>query len=219
MLYVASPGDRMARALTSVSGDDRAATWDPSGGKLAILATNQSERTVSGNVAQERWSASIEIVDVASGDRSRLGAPLAGALRVSWSPDGKLLAVDDLRSIFMIPVDGRPMVEVYKGTEINPAPVWSLDGGEILFGEVRDAEGGDPSEQQFAAIVLRVADRSTTRIAAEGRIDALAWDQTGRQIARIDAGTLVVSTVDPPSRRVLFEDAGPSASLIWASPR
>jgi Tol biopolymer transport system component len=57
----------------------------------------------------------------------------------SWSPDGKWIAVvaneDKTYPLFKVPVDGGPPVRLVEGVISNP--VWSPDGGFILYSEGR----------------------------------------------------------------------------------
>ena len=98
----------------------------------------------------ERTSASLWLIDLASGDPRQLTPDRGSDSAPAWSPDGKEIAFLSDRAgakqVFLLPIAGgeaRPLTNLKQG--VDGPPVWSPDGSQIAFTAPARAEPIDPT--------------------------------------------------------------------------
>ncbi|VEL96680.1 WD40 repeat protein [Alteromonas sp. 76-1] len=126
-----------ARQLTHLDTQPLGATWSPDGKSIAFI-----------NVDAMWGEASIDVVNVASGDITFATKRLKQPGKPSWSPDSSLLAVpmslaysksfrEGTNQIYMLPLDGSepywrvPIENMSIDTRGGAGPVWSPDGSKM----------------------------------------------------------------------------------------
>ena len=157
-------------------------TWSPDGRRIAFAGNTISMRK-------------IFIVDVATGGVTTLPAPVE-AHSPAWSPDGRRIAVTSgnakfifggvhfanvgTSSLWVIPMDGGPLVPVTDAANLNLSPQWAPDGRALLF--VSDRGG---SRDIYRVPVARngapdgVPERVTTGLGAQ----TITLSSDGRHLA------------------------------------
>ena len=113
-------------------------------GKFAVCDLTRHD------LENERTSASLWRIDLASGDARQLTQAGGSNSSPAFSPDGKRVAfLSDrcgAKQVFLLPIDGgdaRQLTNLRQG--VDGPPVWSPDGNTIAFTASRDAERRDPT--------------------------------------------------------------------------
>jgi len=166
-----------ARRLTKFDARPVSMDWAPDGKSLAVLATDpesaerkkrKKDRDDAVVVEKESRGEHLHVVDAATGKARRLTSGATSAQSLSWSPDGKEIALGVRKSpllddLFDVDIH---LIDVAAGTSsplvarpgLDALPVWSPDGKSIAFishGGVEDwignthiclidAKGGEP---------------------------------------------------------------------------
>jgi TolB protein len=179
-LLIAVTGPARAGCSPNLALQDRFPAWSPDGSAIAF-----SRQEVGCLPPPE----TLVVVDVA---RGREREPAGGIDGLSWSPDGRRIAVGTQFRIAVVDVATNERVDVGEGDR----PAWSPDGRLIAFVRRGDvwvvrAEGGEPRP-------LGLGTRS---------VDELAWapdstrlavvDDTGRSSARSRLLVVCVDATDP----------------------
>ena len=177
-VYVKLIGAGTPLQLTTDPADDISPTWAPDGRHLAFLRRSASED-------------GIFIVPALGGPERRLGRTESSLsrqgwaqCRMSWSPDGRFLAVVDQATpadgygIFLVSVEDG---EKQRLTSAPPSsadfsPAFSPDGKTLAF--IRSS--GLSSEDIYLISAQGGTPRRLT--ADEGRITSLTWTADGREI-------------------------------------
>jgi serine/threonine protein kinase len=131
-IYVKFVGETQAQRLTTDPAVDNYPAWSPDGRHIAFL------RTGRGVTSAIYW-----VSPLGGGERKLLDFPALG--KMSWSPDGKWLAVararqasdskDDYAGIYLIPVDGGEPRRVTSPNKpaYDSNPDFSPDGRFLAF--------------------------------------------------------------------------------------
>jgi tol-pal system beta propeller repeat protein TolB len=129
---IAADGTNPRRLLEPVKGDNWYPTWSPQGDKIAF----QSNR--DGNFE-------IYIVEVKTGEVTRLTNNQATDSMPNWSPDGeKIVFVSDAKGdaeIHVMNADGTNRMRLTQSPGQDTQPAWSCDGNRIVFMSGRDGNG------------------------------------------------------------------------------
>ena len=207
--------------VTATTGFD----WSPDGNRLALVADRAGGR--------ELMIVSADPSDTAR--TTRLRANLGDC--VSWSPDGKTLAIsiqDDkskLASIYLLEPDGQQPAQLIAGQEgDNREACWSPDGAQLVFVSSRktDAVPAVPAASKRAKLQLvRKHDQGgasySMSFAPDGRTALLGcgllnhriqiWDIGGEVVRNIQISAAVVS-MSPDGRRAACA-AAPGKSVQY----
>lgn len=184
-LYVSRPGGRLTRIVRSRAEPDNTAYWSPSGHRIAFFG-----------VENKRLSAFV----VASSGRGlrRVAARVAPYRdfgpreRITWSPDGRSLALVAQRRLLVFrPADGQ-MRRLATGRGRPSDPAWSPDGRTIAFRAQVPGERATIRTLDLATSVVRP-------VSAGGGTPL--WSPDGRKLAIAEKHRLLV--VGPGRRRLV----------------
>src|SRR5712664_3771799 len=166
--------------LTAGTGDDIQPKWAPDGQSILFVRSNQSRGKLEpGDVFGQYDGGDIWKKDLASGKEQKF---LDNAFNPSFSPDGKVLAVDASwagpRRIWIVDAQGHnPQQATSDSSEAvdHLEPHWSPDGKNIVFQNVE--------RTKFSVKVVNVASRAITAL-TDGRFQDLnpAWSHSGKHI-------------------------------------
>lgn len=126
-IYVMTIGRGDPVRLTFSQADDRLPAWSPDGRYIAFCRPLVDEPTPS--------QYSIYIVPASGGNERKIAD---GGMGVSWSPDGKVLAIagsqSGARGIFLLSLDRISRRQLTKpDSYVDSLPVFSWDGNWIAF--------------------------------------------------------------------------------------
>ena len=124
--------------LTHGDSDELQPTWSPDGRRVAFVRARQpGVRLQPGDVFGEFQDGDVWVLDLASSKESRL---VENAFNPTYSPDGRLLAVDASwagpRRIWVLDRDGHNPQQVTTDTSeevAHVAPAWSPHGKKMVF--------------------------------------------------------------------------------------
>ena len=124
--------------LTRGDFDELQPTWSPDGKRIAFVRARQpGVKLQPGDVFGQFQDGDVWVLDLASGRESRF---VENAFNPTYSPDGKLIAVDASwagpRRIWVLDREGHNPQQVTTDTseEVgHVAPAWSPDGKKIVF--------------------------------------------------------------------------------------
>jgi eukaryotic-like serine/threonine-protein kinase len=177
-LYVKLIGAGAPLRLTTDPAEDISPAWSPDGRYLAFLRRSATEN-------------GIFIVPALGGDERRLGTTEPSLsrqawsqCRLSWSPDGRFLAVvdhtspEDRYSIFLLSVEdgGKQRLTSSPESSADYSPAFSPDGKTLAF--IRSS--GLTSEDIY---LISTHGETLQRLTVDQRrILSLAWTADGREI-------------------------------------
>src|SRR2546421_829631 len=166
--------------LTAGAGDDIHPKWTPDGQSMLFVRSNQPRGKLEpGDVFGLYEGGDIWRRDLASGKEEKF---LDKAFNPSFSPDGKLLAVDASwagpRRIWIVDAQGHNPQQITSDSSEavdHLEPNWSPDGKNIVFQNVE--------RTKFSIKVVNVATRAVT-VLPDGRFQDLnpLWSHSGKHI-------------------------------------
>ncbi|MCU1309335.1 MAG: hypothetical protein JWO20_460 [Candidatus Angelobacter sp.] len=166
--------------LTSGNSDDIQPRWTPDGQSILFVRSNQSSGKLEpGDVFGQYDGGDIWKRDLSSGKEEKF---LGTAFNPSFSPDGKVIAVDASmagpRRIWIVDAQGHNPQQITSDNSEAVAhlePSWSADGKHIVF--------QDLERTKFS---IKVVDLSThvVTVLTEGRFHDLnpVWSRSGKYI-------------------------------------
>lgn len=137
-IYLMRADGSEPRRLTNHSGYDGGPAWSPDGAKLAWFSAREpatDDNTYGGDT-------DIYVLDLATGEETRITRTPGLDQYPVWSPDGKRFAFTSRRDghddVYVMNVDGTGEVRLTTSLANDIAPRWSSDGRSIFFGSERD---------------------------------------------------------------------------------
>lgn len=142
----------------------------------------------------------VELRSLAGGGTRDLPGLSAGAdhSRLGWSPDGRLLAVDQDGETLVVALDGSERTELGAGTPVNGSMSWSPDGRSVLL---YDSVAG-------ATVVARLDGSRTSLDRPTGAVRALGW--AGDRVV-----WLLQDPADPARQRLVTTDRSGADQRTW----
>jgi eukaryotic-like serine/threonine-protein kinase len=166
--------------LTAGTGDDIQPKWTPDGRSILFVRANQPRGKLEpGDVFGQYVNGDIWKKDLATGKEEKF---LDNAFNPSFSPDGKLLAVDASwagpRRIWIVDAQGHNPQQITSDSSEavdHLEPNWSPDGKSIVFQNVE--------RTKFSIKVVEVGTRAITAL-TDGRVHDLnpVWSHSGKHI-------------------------------------
>jgi len=114
--------------LTQNAGYDDFPTWSPDGRRIAYLTQDSA-----GTYVIKTMSPDGTDQKTITGVNRPSGSPWFAQWALSWSPDSKKIAFQDLGNIAIVNADGTNRVDITHGGFGDYEPSWSPDGSAILF--------------------------------------------------------------------------------------
>ncbi len=220
-IYVKLVGETNALRLTTDPAADAYPVWAPDGKRIAF------RRGGLAGAAAGLPSGPIYTVSPLGGAEQKL-SDFATTYQMSWSPDGKWLAVsssDQPSAIFLLPVEGGEARRVSnpKAPRFDRAASFSPDGRQLAYAGCAGPFSCDVYvEDLSAAGVLRDGPRRITN--QNLTINALTWSRDGKSVVYSGSRDSAIlpylwrAEIDqrrPPQR---LEIAGPHAGFPSVSP-
>jgi dipeptidyl aminopeptidase/acylaminoacyl peptidase len=148
-------------------------------------------------------SRSVELLNIATGNRTVLLTDTVGLPLPQWAPDGRAISNLSAQGLEVIPLDnGEPFT--LPAAEGASGHTWSPDGMHVALHDFNTGQ----------LTIVELATRTPTR--SETNVQALAWAPDGASIA-------IVRAVDETSRIELItptgddvQDLGPGIGVEWA---
>jgi Tol biopolymer transport system component/DNA-binding winged helix-turn-helix (wHTH) protein len=218
-IYVTLVGATELRRLTTDPAVDYAPSWSPDGRRIAFLRTvgrapgsdvtlrKDQDRPFQGITevkialldAMDSASGSLHVMSALGGsDRRLTELPVVG--RVSWSPDGRYLAVGRAPSaasvseppgIYLIPTRGgesRPLTRAISPS-YDAHPAFSPDGRRLAYASCNRVEPCHIAVLDLDAGAAAAGPAHRLPEAAGTRITGLAWTRDGRSLIFANMGT------------------------------
>lgn len=195
-LFVAHVGSGRLRRVVTGRGRPSDLDWSPDGRQIVFRAQVPGERAV------------VRIVDLESG---RIRRVHAGSATPIWSPDGRLLALDEKHRLLVRGLRGPARLVATHMPSAGP-PAWSPDSQRLVFVSGREL------------VVAEAARRRTRRLRRESAaylIGAVGWSGP-RQVVYVgrkrDPGDLDIHVVreDGTGARALTANDVGEAQPAWS---
>ncbi len=182
-LYVKQIGGTGLLQLTDGPGVAMVPTWSPDGRQIAFL------RPVTSAVGSYEPGSTISLISALGGAERRLGtihSKQYARQKLSWSPDGKLLAIVDEVSppspdaIFLLSLDtGERRKLTSPGPGFNDArPTFSPDGETVAFVRSRGGYMLAPGD----VYQVSAAGGEETQLTSDVNVRGLDWTSDGREL-------------------------------------
>jgi len=219
-LWRIAPDGGEAVPLTAMPGGVTAFQWSPDGRQIAFLAMDppnaqeRAERDAKKDwieVDHHKHYSRLWLLDIDSGVARRLSPGDMNVSEISWSPDGKMLAlkvaptpsINDFfyhSRIVLLPVQGGAVRETAMASVASGAR-WSKDGKSIAYVEILK-DGAEKPLKGGISTALRIFDTTTGTVkrigdaypgllsepewTANGQLVALSFEKTRSRLVRID---------------------------------
>jgi len=235
LFYLASRGG--ADGVWRLTGARASELWKPSQGAVVGAAAVSPDRGRVCFPVRRRARSTLHCTTAEGTGVQTLAESLDVRGAVSWSPDGKWLAVGAMDGlgvrVFKVPIDGGAPVRLVDSVSSNP--VWSPDGKFILYSGTARArsvplKAVTPDRQPYplpSLLVDRVGDsyrflpggkQLVVKLGGFRRQDFWLFDLgTGqvRQLTRLRPGeSLHRFDVSPDGKRVLFERVRENSDVV-----
>jgi len=219
-VYVVGRDGTKPRRLTGAEGWDGRMSWSPKGDRLALSAQTKLNVTENGRTILVDRKSELELVEVATGKRTRLTDLGAHVEEVAWSPDGAWIAFSTEGGVFRIPPEGGDPKSVHKGRCERLS--WSPDGKRLGILTLDRPSVGEPFKGQPAGkdvVAIVPLEGKAVVIEGHGEIDDFDWSRCGAYLVRVDGKRLVRTDSKGGNEAILVKELEFSSGVAWGGKR
>ena len=237
LVYLSPRGG--GEGLWKLQGDIGTELWNAANGPVAAAPAISPNGTRVAFPIRQQGRATLHVMNANGTGVQRLAESLDVRGAVSWSPDGRWIALaangESGPRVFKVPVDGQAPVQLVDSLSLNP--VWSPDGEFIVYGGpdvggVFPLKAITPNGQAYPLPDLtlrRGAERfcflpkSRTLVTLQGEFWNRQQDfwlidlekNSSRQLTRLRPGYMVNSfDISPDGRQIIFDRARENSDIV-----
>lgn len=211
--------------LTEEDSVDLDPAWSPDGTRLALVAVVEQEvKTYADMIWVERVS-ELDVLDVETGERSRLTALNGSMTDPQWSPDGSQIAFVVDRALYVLTMATQEVRKMASDLTPGAPPRWSPDGEALLIAGRMASSPGPPDQpideaNELSAQLLTIDVGNQQILAHDWPSDVwhYDWHQAGDVILATGNKRLYRKNLDGGDVEVVLEGLD-FYSIVIRSPR